>query len=225
MLFASLSHDLKTPLASIYNYAESIRYGVVKEPSDIEKYTDIIIKKSKELTKAIEDILAHVQTQMRQMSIKKEELYTKPFFEKLLVETAVDVTAKGLTLESCYLNQEIPNILINADPVRLAQVFQNIIGNSLKYTPSGGRITVSVVAVQNELRVSVEDNGSGIRSEDVPFVFEAFFRGEKSRDPNVSGSGLGLSIAKYIVEEHGGKITCESVFGEGTKIVFSIGIE
>ncbi|MDR0294171.1 MAG: HAMP domain-containing histidine kinase [Oscillospiraceae bacterium] len=219
LLFASLSHDLKTPLSSISGYAESIRYGVVKERADIERYTGIILKKTRDLTRSIEDILTHVQTQMHEMSIKKEELYSKPLFEKLLADAAHDAAVKGLTLE---LRGEIPNRLILADPARIAQVWQNITGNAIKYTEAGGRITVSVEAAREELRVSVEDTGRGIRPEDMPFVFEPFFRGEKSRDPNVSGSGLGLSIARYIVERHGGRITCESVPDEGTKVAFSV---
>jgi signal transduction histidine kinase len=219
LLFASLSHDLKTPLSSISGYAESIRYGVVQEQADIERYTDIILRKTKDLTHSIEDILTHVQTQMHEMSIHKEEVYARPFFEKLLTGAALDVRAKGLSLES---HNEIPNTLVLIDPARIAQVFENIIGNAVKYTASGGRITVSVDAGKEELLFSIEDTGCGIRPEDVPFVFEPFFRGEKSRNPNTSGSGLGLSIAKYIVEQHGGRITCESVMGEGTKFEFSI---
>lgn len=219
LLFASLSHDLKTPLSSISGYAESIRYGVVKGPADIERYSDIILRKTKDLTHSIEDILTHVQAQMHEMSVKKEELYARPFFDKLLADATGDAAAHGLTLES---HAEIPNPLISVDPMRIAQVFQNIIGNAVKYTASGGRILVTAEAGKDEMRFSIEDSGCGIRPEDAPFIFEPFFRSEKSRNPNVSGSGLGLSIAKYIVERHGGQITCESVAGEGTKIAFSI---
>lgn len=220
LLFASLSHDLKTPLSSISGYAESIKYGVAKDKAEVDRYIDIILKKTNSLTSSIEDILTHVQTQMHKMTIKKEEVYAAPLFGKLLAEAADDASAKGLTLR---MQGDIPNVLIAVDSMRIEQVIQNIIGNSLKYTEPGGRIAVSVKQMQSALQFAIEDTGCGIRPEDVPFVFEPFFRGEKSRDPNISGSGLGLSIAKYIVEQHDGKITCESVLGEGTRIEFSIG--
>ena len=219
LLFASLSHDLKTPLSSISGYAEGIRYGVAKEREDIERYTDMILKKAKELTRSIEDILTHVQTQMHEMSIRKEELYSKPLFEKLFSEAADAAAAKGIVWNQ---TGEVPNRLISADPARIAQVVQNIAGNAVKYTAPGGCITVSAEADAGFIHVWIEDTGCGVKPEDLPFVFEPFFRGEKSRDPNVSGSGLGLSIARYIVEQHGGTITCESVLGEGTRISFSV---
>ena len=219
LLFASLSHDLKTPLSSILGYAEGIKYGVVKEQPDIVRYVDIILKKTNALIRSIEDILTHIQTQVREMSIKKEELYSGLLFDKLLSDAANDAASKGLTLD---IIGGIPNVLVAADPMRIEQVVQNIIGNALKYTQRGGRITVSAWKKSSELHFAIEDTGCGIKPEDVPFVFEPFFRGEKSRDPNISGSGLGLSIAKYIVEQHAGNITCESNFGEGTMLEFSI---
>ena len=219
LLFASLSHDLKTPLSSISGYAESIKYGVVKEPADIQHHVDTILKKTKVLTDSVEDILAHIQTQMHEMSIKKEELYSAPLFEKFLADAAYDAQTKGLSLD---IIGEIPNVLIAVDQMRIKQVIENIIGNALKYTAKGGRITVSIRKKASSLHFIIEDTGCGIKPEDVPLVFEPFFRGEKSRDPNVSGSGLGLSITKYIVEQHGGKIACESNLGEGTRLEFSI---
>lgn len=221
LLFASLSHDLKTPLSSISGYAESVRYGVVKDPADIERYMDTILSKVKSLTASIEDILTHVQTQMRQMSMEKEGIYSGPFFTKLFADAAQDAYAKGRTL---VIEGEIPNRLITLDPARITQVVQNIVGNSLKYTQPGGIITVSVGLDQKAMILSIEDTDCGIKPEDVPFVFEPFFRGDKARNPNISGSGLGLSIAKYIVEQHGGMITCESVLGEGTRVALSIAL-
>ena len=219
LLFASLSHDLKTPLSSIFGYAESIKYGVVKEQHDIERYVDTILTKTRTLTNSVEDILAHIQTQMHEMSIKKEEHYSGSLFEKLLSDAANDATAKGLVLD---ISGEIPNVLIEVDPMRIEQVIQNIIGNALKYTEKGGSITVSAKKESGALHFIIEDTGCGIKPEDVPFVFEPFFRGEKSRDPNISGSGLGLSIAKYVIVQHGGNISCESIPGEGTRIEFTI---
>ena len=219
LLFASLSHDLKTPLASISGYAECIRYGVVREKADIERYADIIVRKVNDLNRAIEDILTHIQAQMHEMSINKEELYSRPLFEKLLADFNADAAAKDLQLN---LNGEVPNVILLADPARIAQAMQNIVGNACKYTARGGCITVSVISVEKVLRVSVTDTGQGIPQEDLQLVFEPFFRGEKSRDPNISGSGLGLSIAKYIIERHEGRITCESTVGQGTTIEFSI---
>ena len=221
LLFASLSHDLKTPLSSISGYAESIKYGVVKDKNDVDNYLDIILKKTHALTDSIEDILVHVQTQMHEMSINKEEIYSEPFFTKLLAGESEDALTMGLDLN---IKGDIPNVLMQIDPMRMEQVIQNIIGNSIKYTKSGGEINVEVKKEKNALRFIIEDNGCGIHPEDVPLVFEPFFRGEKSRDPNISGSGLGLSIAKYIIEQHGGEIACESVLGEGTKIVFTVSL-
>ncbi|MCL1852823.1 MAG: ATP-binding protein [Peptococcaceae bacterium] len=122
------------------------------------------------------------------------------------------------------INRNHPGVQAVKDLDLVIDVIQNIVGNALKYTERGGCITVMAEKRLAALHFAIEDTGCGIKPEDVPFVFEPFFRGDKSRDPNISGSGLGLSIAKYIVEQHDGQIACESTLGEGTRITLSLSV-
>lgn len=221
MILACISHDLKTPIATISGCAEGIRDGVVKNTSDIERYVGIILNKSELLTKLINDILDHTNAELDELSLTRQEVYARQFIMEVLAELAPDVQGSELEFKA----DEIPDVLLNIAPDRIFQVFQNIIGNSIKYTPKGGFIHIKFEQCSDALAVEISDNGQGIVATDIPFVFDRFYRGEKARtQKEICGSGLGLSIVRSIIERHGGRVECDSVLGQGTTIRFLLPI-
>lgn len=119
---------------------------------------------------------------------------------------------------------EIPNVLLKVDKKRISEVIYNLVSNSIKYSKESSEISVYFEVTSNYLKVYVKDTGRGIASSDVPYIFNKFYRGEKSRNQNIPGSGLGLLISKYIVEAHGGFIECTGSLSKGTTMCFSLPI-
>lgn len=217
-LLACISHDLKTPLSSISGYVEGIKNQVVKTPDEIAQYLNIIMKKVKFISKLIDDILEHSKTELNEFTVEPEEVYSGSLFREILEDLSIDTARNGY--EFAYEN--IPDVMVYADKHRLAQAMNNLVGNSMKYMNRGGAIHIDFQLYDKELVVSVKDNGKGISVKDLPFVFDKFYRGEKARTLNIPGSGLGLNITRYIIEQHGGRIECDSVLNEGTTIRFSL---
>lgn len=223
-LLACISHDLKTPIANISGYCEGIidgvvKDGVVKEERDIKRYAGIILKKARVLSKLLEDILELSKAEINQMTINKKEIYSKEFFEELLEEVSMDVISSG---RKFIVENEPYNLLINLDEDKITQVINNIISNAIKYTSSDGVIGVRFEKITDGLEIRVKDNGIGISADDVHLVFNKFYRSEKHRNQNIPGSGLGLSIAKYITEMHNGSIEMISGKGSGTTVIVKI---
>lgn len=218
MLLTSISHDLKTPIATISGFAEGIRDKIAHDEETIHRYALTIIKKTELLTKLINDIIANTESEDGEMRLHKQELLADEFINEVLLGLQADIENKGLQL----VKKQIPNAMICIDPDKMYQVFQNIIGNSLKYTKWGGSITVSAFQRKQDIVITIQDTGQGIAAQDIPYVFDKFYRGERARTQNIGGSGLGLSIVRNIVEKHGGKVECESEVGEGTAISFTI---
>lgn len=216
LLLAYISHDLRTPIATISGYVEGIHTGLVKDDR-VQEYTSIILKKITMLNGLIDDILEHSKAQLHEFDILKSECYSKEFFTSIVEESKEDVKKKGLEFKC----NEIPNLLLVIDQKRIRQVLQNLIGNAMKFTKKG---TISILFRYEEgkLFIAVHDTGIGIPATDQAMIFDAFYRGEKARTLNVPGSGLGLSIAQYIVSQHGGRIFCDSVLNEGTTLEFYI---
>jgi signal transduction histidine kinase len=218
-LLACISHDLKTPLSSISGYVEGIRDGIVNDEEGIKRYSNIILKKSKELLKLIDDILEQSKTELNEMSIERKEIYSDDYIMEVLGDLSIDAATHNMRLT---VKGEIPRALIFIDTIRINQVINNIIVNSIKYSRAGESIEIWLDDDVDKITVNIKDFGSGISIGDIPFVFNKFYRGEKHRNTNISGSGLGLSISKYIVESHGGNIKCSSALESGTTISFTI---
>lgn len=216
LLLAYISHDLRTPIATISGYVEGIHMGIVKGDG-VQEYTSIILKKITMLNGLIDDILEHTKAQLHEFDIKRTECYSKEFFTSIVEEFKEDVRKKGLEFKC----NEIPNLLISIDQKRIRQVLQNLIGNAMKFTEKG-TISIRFRYEDGKLFIAVHDTGIGIPATDQTMIFEAFYRGEKARTLNVPGSGLGLSIAQYIVSQHGGRIYCDSVLNEGTTMEFYV---
>lgn len=217
-LLACISHDLKTPLAIISGYVEGIRNEVVTEKKQVNHYLDVIIKKIRFISKLIDDILEQSKAELHELSIMPEEVYANELLGEICLDLSLDVIKNGFI----FTYSEIPHVLVMADRIRISQVLQNIVSNSIKYSQEGGKISITFSVCGQELVIAVSDNGQGIAVSDIAFIFDKFYRGEKARTMNTAGSGLGLNISKYIVEAHGGRIECDSLKNEGTTIRFSI---
>ncbi len=218
-LLACLSHDIKTPLTAIHGYVSGIKDGIVKDKDGIDNYCEIILNRVKMLTKLLEDILEHSKAELNKMNITLTEFYSGDFFSDILNDLSVEIKSTGLEFNA---PKEIPNLLINGDKKRLSQVMYNLISNSIKYSNETGIISIYFESTKNYLKIYIKDTGIGISSSDVPYIFKKFYRGEKSRNQNIPGSGLGLSISKYIIEAHGGFIECTESSSSGTTICFSL---
>ncbi|MDO5293517.1 MAG: HAMP domain-containing sensor histidine kinase [bacterium] len=218
LLLAYISHDLRTPIAIISCYVEGIHNQIVSGDR-VHDYTTIILNKIAMLNQLIDEILEHSKAQLSELSIKKSEVYSDEYFGVLMEEAKKDVEKLGLT----FTVNKIPKVILELDTQRMKQVMTNLIGNAMKFTTEGG-ITVSFELNNNKFYISVRDTGMGIAATDLPMIFDEFYRGEKARTLNVPGSGLGLSIVKYIVKEHQGQIECDSILGKWTEFRFYIPI-
>jgi Signal transduction histidine kinase len=216
-LITCISHDLKTPISSIKAYVDGIMDGIAKDQDTLFRYLSVIGRKTQTLTKLINDLFDHCQIELNKLSIEKKEVYSGDFLRHISDELSLEFKNSPYLFEVT----DMPDVLINIDRLRIEQVIYNLIQNAKKYTPDGGRIVFGAEIEDDYLKIFVRDNGYGIDSADLPFIFDKFYRGEKARNSDKGGSGLGLSICKYIVESHGGQIFVESSTG-GSSFYFVI---
>ena len=219
-LISCISHDLKTPISTIKAYSEGLRDNIAKNPAQQSDFINIIINKTDLLIGMINELLEYSTAQLNQLEINREELYFLDYFDPLMSEVKIYVEQNGL--EFTY-EANISNLIVTIDPKRITEVIYNLIDNSMKYMGDRpGKLNIEAARVDNQVLIKVRDNGSGISVDDIPYVFDKFYRAEKSRSSSIPGSGLGLSICKYIVNEHGGDIYCKSSLKNGCEIGFTI---
>jgi signal transduction histidine kinase len=219
-LISCISHDLKTPISTIKAYSEGLRDNIAKNPKQQDEFIGIIINKTDLLIGMINELLEYSNAQLNQLEIKRVELYFLDFFIPLMSEVKVYVEQNGY--EFSY-HSSLPNIIATIDPKRITEVIYNLIENSMKYMGyNQGKIEIEAERVDKFILIKVKDRGPGISADDIPYVFDKFYRAEKSRSSSIPGSGLGLSICKYIVNEHGGDIYCKSTNKNGCEIGFTI---
>lgn len=216
-LIANISHDLRTPLTSINGYVEGMIDGVI-EPEDYNKSLNIIREETIRLSRLTSEILQLAKMQSGYIKLKKENINVLDTLVSVINSTKVLIDEKNLNL-SIECGEAIS---IFADKDRLIQILINIIGNSIKYTESYGKISIKVREEKFKVEFSIKDTGIGIPVEDLPLIFEKFYRVDKSRQSNQGGTGLGLNISLVLIELHGGKIRAVSEKGEGTEITFEI---
>ena len=214
-LIASISHDLRTPLASIKGYVEGLEDGIAKNVEMQQKYYRVIKSKTEQLDRLIEDLFEFSKFELEQLSIDKNLVNSSEFFQEAFQSAQLDYREVELVLAG-----EMPAISLNIDSGRIKQVMANLIDNAVKY--GGTKIIMEIEKQGSFVQVSIKDNGQGIHAEDLPYIFNPFFRGEKSRSRESGGTGLGLAIVKYIIEAHGGEIQMTSEFGKGSKFTFTL---
>ena len=225
-LLSCMSHDLRTPITTIQAHVEALRDGIYQTEEKQKNAIGIILNKAKALNIMIEKLLEHSNTELHQLSILKKECYQKPFFDNLNDE--LEMYCRNLGCVFRYDNN-CKDMLLNIDEGRITEVVYNLVENACKYAGNDGtvshpevRLSLECLEAERKLQVCVEDNGAGIDMEDIPYVFDRFYRAEKSRSMRIPGTGLGLSICKYIIEEHNGTIEIESHKNEGTVVRFTL---
>ena len=203
-LIGDVAHELRTPLTTIEGYMEGLIDGVL--PANDATYQEVH-READRLKRLVNDL-----QELSRVEAKAYELRPQPVSVTALVETLVKRLEMQFADKGVALEIDLPDGLprVNVDEDRIGQVLLNLTGNALQYTPEGGQVTLSAGVIENEVQISVADTGSGIPVEHLPHIFARFYRVDKSRSRAWGGSGIGLTIAKHLVEAHGGRIWVKS---------------
>lgn len=220
-LISNISHDLKTPVTTIKGYAEGIMDGVADTPEKMERYIRTIYNKATEMNTLINELTLYTKIDTNRIPYNFNTLSVNAYFDDCAEDLAVEMESRNV--EFGYFNYVADNVKIIADAEQIKRVVHNIVNNSLKYMDKPkGKINLRVKDVGNFVQVELEDNGKGIAAKDLPNIFDRFYRTDASRNSSKGGSGIGLSIVKKIIEDHGGKIWATSREETGTTMYFVI---
>ena len=220
-LISNITHDLKTPITAIKGYVEGIIDGVADTPERRDKYLRTIYTKANDMDRLINELTYYSSIDNNRIPYNFHRINVAEFFADCVEDVGLDLESKNIQLN--YSNLVEPDTRIIADPEQLKKVINNIIGNSIKYMDKEkGVIDIRLLDEVDSIRVEIEDNGKGIAAKDLGNIFERFYRTDASRNSMKGGSGIGLSIVKKIIEDHGGYIWATSKEGEGTCLHFVI---
>ncbi len=218
-LISNISHDLKTPITAIKGYVEGILDGVASSPEKLERYIRTIYNKANDMDRLIDELTFYSKIDTNKIPYAFSKINVSEYFGDCVDEVGLDLEARGVELG--YFNYVDEDVLVIADAEQMKRVINNIIGNSLKYMDKKkGIINIRILDVGDFVQIEIEDNGKGIGAKEVPYIFDRFYRTDSSRNSAKGGSGIGLSIVKKIIEDHGGKIWATSKLGIGTEIHF-----
>lgn len=220
-LVSNISHDLKTPITAIKGYVEGIMDGVADTPEKMDKYIRTIYNKAMDMDRLINELTTYSGIDNNRIPYNFHCINVAEYFGDCVEEVGLDLESKNIALNYTDLVESDTQII--ADPEQMKKVINNIISNSVKYMDKPkGEIDIRILDEVDAIRVEIEDNGKGIAQKDLSQIFERFFRTDASRNSAQGGSGIGLSIVKKIIEDHGGYIWATSKEGEGTCIHFVI---
>lgn len=220
-LISNIAHDLKTPITAVKGYSEGLLDGVADTPQKQEKYLRTINNKANEMDALLNELTLYSKIDTNRIPYNFSKINVAEYFNDCIEEIGMDLEAKNVGLS--YFNYVDNGVQIIADPEQIKRVVNNIVGNSVKYLNRQlGMINVRIKDVGDFIQVEIEDNGKGIAAKDLPYVFERFYRGDASRNSATGGSGIGLSIVKKIIDDHGGKIWATSKESVGTVMYFVI---
>ena len=217
-LIAWVSHDLQTPLASIRAILEALYDGVVEDPETVQRYLTTAQRDVSSLSALIDDLFQMAQLDAGGIPLEKADSSLTDLISDTLESFSELALRQSIHLEGSVEPAVDPVFM---DTQRIGRVLNNLISNALRHTPAGGQVEVRARRTGQGVEVSVCDSGEGIRPEDLPNIFESFYRGEKSRSRATGGAGLGLAIARGIVRAHGGEIRVESQPGD-TRFIFTL---
>lgn len=218
-LIAWVGHDLQTPLASIRAILEALEDGVVDDPKTIKRYLNTAQRDVRSLSALIDDLFQLAQLNAGGIPLDRAKSSLADLISDTLESFSELAARQQVKLEG--------SVDANIDPVtmdtqRIGRVLNNLIGNAIRHTPSGGEVRVHAQRKDLGVEVTVSDTGEGIHKEDLPHIFESFYRGEKSRSRTTGGAGLGLAISQGIVQAHGGELKVESEAGQGSRFTFNL---
>lgn len=216
---ANVSHELKTPITTIKTYTETIIDGVIDDREMSLKFLNVVEGECDRMSRIVSDLLQLSRIDYNQQNWNFEIIDLKPFLENICQKMDISAREKKQLL-TCDVVQNTSTIYGDSDAIE--QVILNLLSNAIKYTPENGDIIMRAYSDTKEATIEIQDNGIGIPDEDLPRIFERFYRVDKARSREMGGTGLGLSIARQIVEGHNGKIWMESEYGLGTKVYIQI---
>ncbi len=218
-LVSNISHDLKTPITAIKGYVEGIMDGVADTPEKMDKYIKTIYNKANDMERLINELTYYSRIDNNRIPYNFHRINVAEYFGDCLEEVGMDLEQRNIELN--YSNLAAPDTVVIADPEQMKKVINNIISNSVKYMDKPhGVIDIRILDEVDSIRIEIEDNGKGIAQKDLSKIFERFYRTDASRNSAQGGSGIGLSIVKKIIEDHGGYIWATAKEGEGTCMHF-----
>ncbi|MCI8726376.1 MAG: HAMP domain-containing histidine kinase [Hungatella sp.] len=218
-LISNISHDLKTPITAIKGYVEGIMDGVAASPEKLDKYIRTIYNKANDMDRLIDELTFYSKIDSHKIPYTFSKINVASYFKDCVEEVGLDLDANNIELG--YFNYVDEDVVVIADAEQMKRVINNIISNSVKYLDKKkGLINIRIKDVGDFIQVEIEDNGRGIGAKDLPNIFDRFYRTDSSRNSSKGGSGIGLSIVRKIIEDHGGKIWATSKVGIGTEIHF-----
>lgn len=217
-MVGDVAHELRTPLTNLRGYLEAARDGLVTPDGAL---VDNLYEETMLLNRLVIDLQDLAQAEAGQLTLVRQPAALQGIVEQAVSILRPQTDAKGITL-----TVELPAALalVEVDRTRVGQVLRNLLNNAAAHTPRGGEIVVSAASASQEVAVSVRDTGTGIAPEHLPYVFDRFYRADKSRARQTGGAGLGLAIVKQLVVAHGGSIRVESVPGQGSTFTFTLPI-
>lgn len=218
-LIAWVGHDLQTPLASMRAILEALEDGVVDDPQTVKRYLGTAQRDVRSLSILIDDLFQMAQLDTGGIPLDRAESSLSDLISDTLESFSELALRQGVKLEGS-VDPTIDPVMM--DTQRIGRVLNNLIGNALRHTPAEGCVNVHARRTTSGVDVSVSDTGEGIRAEDLPHIFESFYRGEKSRSRSTGGAGLGLAISRGIVQAHGGEIKVQSEAGRGSQFTFTL---
>lgn len=218
-LISNISHDLKTPITAVKGYVEGIMDGVADTPEKMERYIKTIYNKTNEMDHLINELTFYSKIDTNRIPYTFSKLNVEDYFGDCAEEVGLELETRNIEL--VYANYVEQDVLVIADGEQIRRVIHNIISNAIKYMEKDRKIIqIRVKDVGDFIQVEVEDNGKGIASKDLTHIFDRFYRTDVSRNSSKGGSGIGLSIVKKIIEDHGGKVWATSRLGIGTIMYF-----
>ncbi len=216
---ANASHELKTPLTSIKGFVETLLGGALEDPKHNRSFLETIQEQTNRLMRLIEDLLDLSAIEAKRVPYQLEAVSIAEVATRLLRALSPMANARNIRLQN-KLDDALPKV--RADREKLAQILMNLLDNAIKFNVDGGLVEIWAEARDKRLVISVRDTGAGVASDDLPRVFERFFRGDKSHSQAIAGTGLGLAIVKHLVEAHQGTVEAESEMGKGSTFRFSL---
>jgi len=216
---ANVSHELRTPLTAIQGYLETLLGGALEEPHNARAFLEIVFRHTERLGRLLADLTDLSNIELGRTVLRREPIVVSDVVDSTLAIIAPRGEAGGVTI-TADLPADLPRVL--ADHDRLAQILINLADNAVKYTPRGGRVTLTGRARETIVEVAVSDTGIGIPPADLPRITERFYRVDRARSRELGGTGLGLAIVKHLVLAHGGELTIESESGIGTTVRFTL---
>ena len=218
-LIAWVSHDLQTPLASMQVIIEALADRVVTDPLTEQRYLSTLQKNIRDLSELIDDLFQMTQLDAGGLPLDLDHASLLDLLSDTLESFQAQASQQGIALSASIAPQVG---MVTMDTSRIGRVLNNLISNALRHTKSGGKVQLIAEREAALVRIKVIDSGEGISPEDLPYVFDQFYRGEKSRSRQTGGAGLGLAIARGIVQAHGGEISVESQLGSGSTFCFTL---